>query len=928
MLTINRITKAKTIALPDEDKRYYVYPAQAPLGLLNLAVGGVPGTEGEPQLVMSTGSLRSLKRYENRAATLPNNLEEITSELGAGSDIVGIRNIDLIALYLKVKRNSEDWGNIENGLIKTATTLNVFGTYIVNRAPQAVTFLQHIMFDFTIEDIDLASITIEQLHDEVFMEALFKLFDLDAEVTTQHMNMMKLVNITVDDLIENAQGFYEQSVALQSHIQSFKSGMMSCRDDVAHKYSILQEQHVHEDLVAKREVRSKLVDEIKALQDAYDYNQNLRWIALFGLIFVVIEECVFHKEAKRLAKQIDAKSIELQKLDIEIKVLSKLEEAVSSVDTQFQDYKVIFAAAEQGVNQLQYTWGLVVENLKIIRSGGEDLKSAKDIIEMWAGLSQVSAPWEMVIENTDIIIQQINDAIVHWDDDGLRYTKGYCVSAPALGETTSRFIPTEFNVKRLNNSFDNIRDAKSKLNDNFNPELNILCRDIYGYVVNTQEDLKGSLRVIESQSNALPTLLENMNGMIKHYLDLIAEETDPEKIEDYKANIARFKALGLKKVTPHIEEVSTYMNTLDTERSNIQLAKLTRLVDEFQASLKNKIKQNEQDLNKYTELKKQYYEEIEQIRAAQELLGTYGIFDMFTDAIPTADDINAMADVPTPQAKLIILGLKVFKTVIGFIGNGFNYNKLTDAMEWIRTNKLADAIRYYNESLDKSYNLRDEYTSLENVSVVDLERIPYCEELTHLLESYQSYANSLLNSSEQDLDFTNMIETFHLMYDYVVRINTDINSMYHQENPGYLKLSQSVRILLENPFFNIKGIDNGNIDKLKDAGVVSAAQLLKSGSTTAERKRLAEELGVDGKVILNWINRADLIRVEGVGSDYANLLELSGVDTVPELAQRNAKNLLDKMTETNADSSLGLPSLAQVEAWVEAADKLPRAIHY
>ena len=140
MLTINRTTKAKTIALPDEDKRYYVYPAQAPLGLLNLAVGGVPGTEGEPQLVMSTGSLRSLKRYENRAATLPNNLEEITSELGAGSDVVGITNVDLLALYLEVKRNAGDWGNIENGLIKTATTLNVFGTYIVKRAPEAVTF--------------------------------------------------------------------------------------------------------------------------------------------------------------------------------------------------------------------------------------------------------------------------------------------------------------------------------------------------------------------------------------------------------------------------------------------------------------------------------------------------------------------------------------------------------------------------------------------------------------------------------------------------------------------------------------------------------------------------------------------------------------------------------------------------------------------
>jgi len=50
---------------------------------------------------------------------------------------------------------------------------------------------------------------------------------------------------------------------------------------------------------------------------------------------------------------------------------------------------------------------------------------------------------------------------------------------------------------------------------------------------------------------------------------------------------------------------------------------------------------------------------------------------------------------------------------------------------------------------------------------------------------------------------------------------------------------------------------------------------------------------------MNWVNRADLARVKGVGSEYADLLENSGVDTVPELAQRNPSNLYHKMIEVN-----------------------------
>lgn len=80
--------------------------------------------------------------------------------------------------------------------------------------------------------------------------------------------------------------------------------------------------------------------------------------------------------------------------------------------------------------------------------------------------------------------------------------------------------------------------------------------------------------------------------------------------------------------------------------------------------------------------------------------------------------------------------------------------------------------------------------------------------------------------------------------------------------------------------------------------------------------------------MLAWVNRADLSRIKGVSTQYADLLEAAGVDTVPELAQRNAENLQAKMVEVNADKHLvrQVPGATTVMDWVAQAKALPRVI--
>lgn len=128
----------------------------------------------------------------------------------------------------------------------------------------------------------------------------------------------------------------------------------------------------------------------------------------------------------------------------------------------------------------------------------------------------------------------------------------------------------------------------------------------------------------------------------------------------------------------------------------------------------------------------------------------------------------------------------------------------------------------------------------------------------------------------------------------------------------------------------IEGIGGVYGQKLQEAGIQTVNDLLKAGAAPQGRSELADKTGISGKLILEWVNHADLFRIKGVGEEYSDLLEEAGVDTVPELAQRNAENLYGKMVETNEEKKLvrRLPTQAQVSDWVAQAKDLPRVINY
>lgn len=128
----------------------------------------------------------------------------------------------------------------------------------------------------------------------------------------------------------------------------------------------------------------------------------------------------------------------------------------------------------------------------------------------------------------------------------------------------------------------------------------------------------------------------------------------------------------------------------------------------------------------------------------------------------------------------------------------------------------------------------------------------------------------------------------------------------------------------------IEGIGNAYAAKLNKAGVRGTNGLLKMGGTRKGRQELAKVSGFNAKTILEWVNRADLFRVKGIGTQYSDLLEVAGVDTVVELANRNPEALLAAMSKANVKLNKvnQMPALSKVKAWVKHAKSLKRIVEY
>ena len=130
---------------------------------------------------------------------------------------------------------------------------------------------------------------------------------------------------------------------------------------------------------------------------------------------------------------------------------------------------------------------------------------------------------------------------------------------------------------------------------------------------------------------------------------------------------------------------------------------------------------------------------------------------------------------------------------------------------------------------------------------------------------------------------------------------------------------------------DVEGIGASFASTLTAAGVVTTDDLLERAATSTGRDTLSEATGISGRLLLEWVNHADLMRLNGVGSEYADLLEAAGVDSCAELAQRNAANLATTFKELDAARPnwiRQIPGEATIAGWIAEAASIAKVVSH
>nr|MDO8081023.1 DUF4332 domain-containing protein [Candidatus Freyarchaeota archaeon] len=140
-------------------------------------------------------------------------------------------------------------------------------------------------------------------------------------------------------------------------------------------------------------------------------------------------------------------------------------------------------------------------------------------------------------------------------------------------------------------------------------------------------------------------------------------------------------------------------------------------------------------------------------------------------------------------------------------------------------------------------------------------------------------------------------------------------------------MSESIKIV---PIIKIEGIGKVYAEKLNSLGIKTTKDLLEKGRTPSGREELVKKTGISDKLILEWIQDSDLMRIKGVSEEYSDLLEEAGVKDVPDLAKRDPAGLHAKILEAAGKKKIVRrpPSVKVITKWIDQAKKLPKAIEY
>ena len=200
-------------------------------------------------------------------------------------------------------------------------------------------------------------------------------------------------------------------------------------------------------------------------------------------------------------------------------------------------------------------------------------------------------------------------------------------------------------------------------------------------------------------------------------------------------------------------------------------------------------------------------------------------------------------------------------------------------------------------------------------------------------QPWSGYAVAVLNGALYGSVFllAYRARKFVLKRETVVKAPVPLGTLEKAEEPVVEPAARSkAPSSLDQGIEQIKGLEPSHVEKLKIANITTVKDLLETGTTKRGRQTLVRITGASERTALEWVNRADLFRIKGIGKEYSELLNVAGVNTVVQLSRRNPEKLRAKLEKVNDDKTLvkQLPSVETITEWIRHAKNLKRRVEY
>nr|AAU83851.1 hypothetical protein GZ34G5_18 [uncultured archaeon GZfos34G5] len=130
------------------------------------------------------------------------------------------------------------------------------------------------------------------------------------------------------------------------------------------------------------------------------------------------------------------------------------------------------------------------------------------------------------------------------------------------------------------------------------------------------------------------------------------------------------------------------------------------------------------------------------------------------------------------------------------------------------------------------------------------------------------------------------------------------------------------------PLAGLRLIEETHAKQLEGQGIVSHDDLILKADTPEARKKLAKKLCINDKFLQRWALLADMMRIVGIDTQYANLLEAAGVRSLDDLANiPHIDTLVDSLCKLNDQCLVKqLLSVEIVKQWNEDAKIIARKV--